>query len=264
MSDPGEAGASLGDGIERAAETILLRRPAAALTGAGISSESEIPTFREKGGLWDRFDPAEYASAAAFEQDPARVWRMLKELDGQCASAEPNEGHRALARLEELGVLAGIVTQNVDGLHQRGGSRTVHEFHGGRETLHCTGCGAPFRREEISLDTLPPRCGCGGALKPDVVLFGDPIPRAPFDAARELALRCGAILAVGTSAGVYPAAEIPVLARAAGAALIEVNPEPTPLTHLAELSLRGSASTILPAIVRRVEVGLARVDGDAT
>jgi NAD-dependent deacetylase len=247
--------------LDRAAGLLLLRRPAAALTGAGISSESGIPTFREEGGLWDRFDPAEYGTSAAFESDPAKVWRMLKELDGQCAAAEPNEGHRALARLEELGVLAGIVTQNVDGLHQRGGSRAVYEFHGGGSTLHCTGCGAPFRRAEVALDTLPPRCACGGAIKPDVVLFGDPIPHAAFEAARELALSCGVVLVVGTSAEVFPASEIPAVARAAGAAVVEVNPEVTRLTPFAELSLRGSASTILPAIVRRVERGLA-AEGD--
>ena len=253
MAGNGRTGPPSGRELDRAADLLLARRPAAALTGAGISAESGIPTFRGGGGLWDRYDIEEYGTADAFRRDPGKVWLLLRDLSRECAAAAPNEGHRALARLEAMGLLAGIVTQNVDGLHQRAGSRAVFEFHGSCATLHCTRCGRLFRREEIPLETLPPRCGCGAPVKPDVVLFGDPIPEEALQGASDLALRCGLLLVVGTSAEVFPAAAIPGMARQAGAAILELNPERTVLSPYVDLSLRGTAAEVLHRLLRRVE-----------
>lgn len=242
------------DRIERATEWLKESEFAIALTGAGISVESGIPAFRGSQGLWDKYDPAEYATIEAFMSDPFKVWKMLKELYETVRRAEPNAAHRALAELEAMGKLRAVITQNVDSLHQRAGSRNVIEFHGSGETLTCLSCGGKFRIEDIDLENIPPLCHCGGILKPDVVFFGEPIPPEALKIAFELAERCDLLLVVGTSAQVYPAASIPRIARDSGARVVEINLEPTPLTHeVSHLFIEGKAGEILPEIVQLVK-----------
>jgi NAD-dependent deacetylase len=225
-----------------------------ALTGAGISVESGIPAFRGAQGLWERYDPMEYASIDAFRDDPAKVWVMLKELDELVMSARPNPAHQALARLEQLGSLSSVVTQNIDGLHQAAGSRHVVEFHGSGRRLRCTGCGRQVGRGEIMMGEMPPRCGCGGVIKPDVVFFGEAIPERAAMTAFTLASACQVMLVVATSAVVAPASQLPIMAKRAGATVVEINLEPSLLTQeVSDYLLEGSASQILPQLVAAVE-----------
>jgi NAD-dependent deacetylase len=244
------------EALESAASLVAARRPLVALTGAGISVESGIPDFRSSGGLWVRFDTAEYDTIDAFRASPEKVWSMLHELDHTLERAKPNPAHEALARLEKEGVLSAIITQNIDNLHQDAGSTQVIEFHGNGRWLVCLDCELRFgqRDERLRLDAKGiPRCpGCGAILKPDVVLFGEPIPEHALARSYALASRCGVMLVAGTSATVMPAAAMPLLARRCGAALIEVNLERTELTPSVDLALRGSAGEILPALADAV------------
>lgn len=242
-------------GVDRAARLLAGSGHAIALTGAGISVDSDIPAFRGAQGLWDRYDPMEYAHIDAFRADPARVWGMLRELGDIIAASRPNPGHVALARLEEIGKLRAVITQNVDGLHQRAGSRRVIEFHGSGERLVCLAGHGPFGRADVPLDELPPACPrCGAVLKPDAVFFGESIPpRALRDARAELE-QADVVLVLGTSAEVSPASDIPVAARARGARVIEINLEPTHLTGgVADVTILASTSRALPALVEILE-----------
>ena len=227
---------------------------AVALTGAGISVESGIPDFRSAGGLWDRFDPMEYATIDAFRARPEKVWEMIFSLEDLLIRAAPNPAHVALATLEEAGLLRGVVTQNIDNLHQRAGSSRVVEFHGNGRRLRCLSCGALQDAGEAGgTPGEPPRCPCGEILKPDVVFFGEQIPHAALTGAAELLEGCRVMLVVGTSATVYPFASLPGAAASRGCTLVEVNLEPTPLTHSCDVTLHASASVSLAAVVERVE-----------
>jgi len=242
--------------LDLAVEALLDASYVLALTGAGISTESGIPAFRGSQGLWERYDPEEYAHISAFLENPKKVWGMLKELYGIMKGAQPNPAHKALALLEEHGLLKGVITQNVDGLHQRAGSKRVIEFHGNGETLICLSCGRVFHAEEV-LQDLPPTCPCGGLLKPQVVFFGEPIPPQALDEAFQEADRCDLMLVVGTSAQVYPAAQLPYKVAERGGRIVEINLEETPLTReLSTIFLKGSASQILPRLVKRVLTSL--------
>lgn len=225
-----------------------------ALTGAGISVDSGIPAFRGAQGLWERYDPMEYATIQAFRANPERVWRMLRELGDIMGHARPNAGHLALAELERLGCLHAIVTQNVDGLHQAAGSTSVYEFHGNGRRLVCPACGATRPAEIGAVDDFPPHCAdCGAVLKPDVVFYGEDIPHLALTLAYDAAERSDAMLVVGTSAEAYPAAHLPVFAKDAGATIIEVNPAPTDLTRtLTDIYIERGASEALPALVAAV------------
>ncbi len=239
--------------IERAAEIIAGSKCVIALTGAGISVESGIPAFRGSQGLWTKYDPMEYAHISSFMRDPEKVWRMLAELYEIVLSAKPNPAHYALKELEDLGKCTAVITQNVDALHQRAGSRKVIEFHGTGETLTCLDCGRSYKVDDVDLKKIPPRCTCGGVLKPDIVFFGEPIPPDALRESFELARRADVLLVVGTSAQVYPAASIPEEAKASGAKIIEVNLEPTPLTNtITDVFCQGKAGEVLPKIVERV------------
>jgi len=239
--------------IRTAARLISASTKTVALTGAGLSVESGIPPFKGTAGtlvgLWERYDPELYATIEAFDRDPGRVWVMLAELGGVIRRARPNAGHLALARLENEGRLAAVITQNVDGLHQEAGSSAVIEFHGNWRSMSCRRCGQRRDSRDVSLDRLPPRCGCGGPLKPDVTLYGEIIPSGVIDAACELARRCEVLLVVGTSGEVAPASSIPWTAREAGATIIEINTGRTALGASAvDLRLEGPAGLILPAL----------------
>jgi len=228
------------------AELIRANQPCIVLTGAGVSTESGIPDFRSAGGIWARFDPYEVASIDAFHRDPGRVWEFYALRLGVLAEAQPNEAHRALAALEEAGLVAAVVTQNVDGLHQAAGSREVIEVHGSIRGAVCLGCG---RREEDVGALLPlPRCtGCGAVLKPGVVMFGELLPAAAIERATALAQRASLLLVVGTSLEVWPVAGLPEETLAAGGRLAIVNRDSTPYDERAELVVHASAGETLAA-----------------
>jgi NAD-dependent deacetylase len=243
----------MSDLIERAAQALRGARKALALTGAGISAESGIPTFRDPGGLWDRYDPEEYATIDAFCRNPGKVWQMMRDFTA-LQTALPNPGHFALAQLEQMGLLHCIITQNVDNLHQAAGSRDVIEFHGNMRQVVCQNCRKVLPLEEISLATLPPYCGCGGVFKPAGVFFGEPIPPHALYRAHEESRDCDVMLVIGTSAVVYPAADMPRVAREAGAQVIEINPERTDLTEwVSDFIIQEKAGIAIPQIVAAIK-----------
>jgi NAD-dependent deacetylase len=240
------------DLIQQAAQAIRKARKTIALTGAGISAESGIPTFRDPGGLWDRYDPEEYATIEAFHRDPAKVWTMMKDFT-QLKTAQPNPGHFGLAQLEQMGYLGCIITQNVDNLHQAAGSRDVIEFHGNMRQVVCQRCHKVLPLDDISLETLPPYCNCGGVFKPAGVFFGEPIPSHALSRSQEEAQDCDLMLVIGTSAVVYPAAAMPRVAKEAGARVIEINPERTDLTGwVSDLIIQEKAGVAIPRIVAAI------------
>jgi NAD-dependent deacetylase len=239
--------------IERASDIIINSKMTLALTGAGISVESGIPDFRSAGGLWSKFDPAEYATITAFRADPEKVWNMLREMGEVVAQARPNKAHVGLGELEKLGLLHYIITQNIDNLHQAGGSKNVIEYHGNSSTLSCLWCGRNYRTEE-KRDELPPRCDCKKILKPDVVFFGEAIPQDALNRSFRLASSAQALMVIGTSAVVSPANTIPSIAKQNGAKIIEINKERTHLTDgMTDIFLEGSAGVIVSALVESVK-----------
>ena len=220
------------------------------LTGAGISAESGVPTFRGPGGLWRDFRPEDLATPEAFARDPRLVWEWYAWRRETLAPLRPNAGHEALVALEARTPEFLLATQNVDGLHAAAGSRRVVELHGTIWRLACTQC-SRVREDDrrVPLPEIPPRCECGALLRPGVVWFGESLPEAAMTQAFDAAGQAEVVLVVGTSSLVYPAAALPRIARAKGAFVIEVNPEETPLTPVASLSLRGTAAALVPALV---------------
>ena len=241
--------------IQRAAKDILHSKKTIAFTGAGISVESGIPDFRGAQGLWQKYDPEEFAHIHAFYSDPDRVWLMLKDMFSLIMKAKPNPAHTGLAELERIGYLSSVITQNVDGLHQAAGSRHVVEFHGTHRTLSCLKCSTSVDGTSLKMEDLPARCSrCSSLLKPDVVFFGEPIPWEAQVTSFNESKSCSTVLVIGTSAVVYPAASIPITAKERGAIVIEINMEPTPLTdQISDYLICGSAGEIIPAIVEEVK-----------
>ena len=240
--------------VRQAAELLKSARRGLALTGAGVSAESGIPTFRGPDGLWKQFDPVKVASIEYFMADPSAYWTVSKDRGRVALAARPNPGHHALAALEAAGHVAVVVTQNTDGLHQESGSRNVIEIHGSGRTVQCLDCGTREPRGDVQarLDVeMPPRCKvCGGSLlKPTVVLFGEPVPPAAVTKAFALAREADVVLVVGSSLLVYPAADIPLVALRSGARMIVINAEPTPFDELAEIVIHGRSGAVLPEIV---------------
>ncbi|MHB8610849.1 MAG: SIR2 family NAD-dependent protein deacylase [Candidatus Dormibacteraceae bacterium] len=236
-----------------AAELLRNARTGLALTGAGVSAESGIPTFRGEGGLWRQYDPVKVASIEYFRADPSAYWKVSKSRGGVALSARPNGGHRALASLEASGRLVAVATQNTDGLHQDAGSRNVIELHGSGRTVQCLDCGNREARSDVQARLaveMPPRCPrCGGVLlKPTVVLFGEPLPQPAIARAVALSREADVMLVVGSSLAVYPAADLPRIALRSGAHLIIINAEPTPLDEQAAVVLHGKSGEILPEI----------------
>lgn len=243
------------DDLQRAAGWLSDARSVAVLTGAGVSAESGLDTFRDpQEGLWAKYDPMELAHIDAFYRDPELVTRWYHWRFSRCIGCEPNPGHHALARIEkEVGGRGGaflLATQNVDGLHQRAGSRAVVELHGTILTWRCLDTGAEVAIEEIPFDTFPPRSAAGGLLRPNVVWFGEVLPQGALEAAAQAAAECDLFLTIGTSAAVYPAAGLIDVARDAGARTIEVNREPTGASARVDISLLGPSGTVLPALAR--------------
>ena len=222
------------------------RQPCVVLTGAGISTESGIPDFRSASGIWAQYDPMEYATIEAFRRDPAKVWEFYALRLGVLAQAEPNAGHRALAQLERNGLVQAVVTQNIDGLHQRAGSREVIEVHGSIRTAECLECGGT-----TPLDAPAPRCPrCGAIMKPGVVMFGELLPAGEMERAVALAQEAGLLLVVGSTLEVYPVAGLPQETLSAGGALAIVNRGPTPYDRVADLKIDGGAGETLSTLLR--------------
>jgi NAD-dependent deacetylase len=243
------------DAITRAADALARAERVAALTGAGISTESGIPDFRSAGGLWAIFDPGEYATLSCFLREPEKAWRMYRALAASLVGRRPNAGHVALARLEEAGRLQGIVTQNIDGLHQAAGSRHVMELHGEARNLQCLACGRlePARVAHLTPGPAPHCEDCGAFLKPNVVLFEEAV--RDLDRAGELVRECDLLLVIGTSTEVGPAGALPARVRAGGGSILEFNLEPTALTASglgrSGAFVAGRVGTTLPLVVDR-------------
>jgi NAD-dependent deacetylase len=242
--------------VDALAELIRSRQPCVVLTGAGVSTESGIPDFRSPTGIWARFDPLEYGSVDAFRRDPLKVWSFYKPRVAMLTGAEPNAAHLALAELERAGLVQAVVTQNIDLLHERAGSREVVEVHGSIRTATCPGCGERYPLERV-LELLAaadaPACpACGRLLKPDVVFFGELLPPDAIDRAYELARGAGLLLVVGSALEVYPVAALPEETLAAGGELAIVNRAPTGWDARASLTIEGSAGEVLPAVVERL------------
>jgi len=244
-----ESPAPVNDPIALAASLLAVADRIVVLTGAGISAESGLPTFRGSDGVWKSLRPEVLARVDGFTRDPATSWAWYQHRRRAYAGAQPNDGHRALAELARRRPGLTLVTQNVDRLHQRAGSTDVIELHGNAVENHCFRCGEPAGHVALETDDLVPCRVCGGWLRPSVVWFGEMLPVEALDRATQAARRCSVFMSVGTSAQVYPAAQLPVLAHHSGASVIEINPEPTPISHLARLVFRDPAGSVLPAIV---------------
>ncbi len=232
-------------------ERLSRARRVAVLTGAGISAESGIPTFRDAlTGLWANYDPQELATPEGFARNPKRVWEWYASRRASIAGVRPNPGHEALARLEQRFDTFTLVTQNIDSLHQRAGSRAVVELHGNITRVKCS------LEQRVVSDFAegesPPRCHCGAYLRPDVVWFGEMLPAEALARAEDAAEHCDVFLSIGTSAQVYPAAELPLRALSAGATVVEINPERTALTRHIQFALQGAAGTVLPLLLDKL------------
>jgi NAD-dependent deacetylase len=236
---------------------LLGGRPLAVLTGAGVSAESGLPTFRGPDGMWEGRRAVELTTPEAFAANPKEVWRFYEWRRAKLREARPNAGHVALARIEKAIPRMTLVTQNVDGLHTAAGSRNVLELHGTILDTRCTGCGTRAPGPEAPFPELPPRCACGGLLRPDVVWFGEMLPEGVFEAAAEAAAASAAFLVVGTSSVVAPASLLAGIASRGGAKVFEINPIPTPLASSADGCLRSSASAVLPLLADALERGAA-------
>jgi NAD-dependent protein deacetylase/lipoamidase len=242
-------------GAARLAELIAGAQPVVALTGAGISVPSGIPDFRSpQTGLWADVDPMEVAHIDAFRRDPQRFWSFYGQRFATLRDKRPNGAHHALVELERRGLLAGVVTQNIDGLHTAAGSRDLVEVHGSIATSSCLSCGSRFELDVVRgrLDAEPggvPRCDCGDALKPDVVLFGELLPERALTRAQALAATAGLLLCIGSSLEVYPVAELPEITLRAGGRIAVVTRSTTPYDADAELKLTGDVEEELEAVV---------------
>jgi len=239
--------------VRRAAE-ILGRGGVVALTGAGISVESGIAPFRGPGGLWSKYDPALF-EIGRFYENPGRTWALMREVFFRdIAGAAPNTAHLALAAMERAGLVDGVVTQNIDGLHQKAGSGTVVEFHGGLDRLCCLQCQRVFEADALALARDVPLCReCGGTLKPDVIFFGEAIPPEASGAALELAGQAACVLIIGTTGEVMPAAALPALAKRAGAVAIEINLSPSRHTdRVTDIFLQAKAGAAMAALLAQL------------
>jgi len=252
--------------IDAAAELLLKAHYVVGLTGAGISVESGIRHFRGPGGLWTEYGEPPMDGYQRFLADPKGEWGKLIKREGYLKAAyesfegaKPNPGHYALAKLEELGVLKFLITQNVDNFHRAAGNKNLAEIHGNFFLVRCIKCNSRYPQEEISLEKLPPSCPkCGGIIKIDTVMFGEPIPHDVISKCQEEVYKCDCMLSVGTSAFVYPAAGFPQIVKSRGGTLIEVDPYETALTYMCEVSLRGKSGEILPELVDCIRAKMGR------
>jgi NAD-dependent deacetylase len=251
----------LAQAIEEAARLIATARYVVALVGAGLSAESGVPTFRGPDGLWTKHGEPDLRDYERFAEDPKTWWEQrisrqakYSELVQALEQASPKAGHHALRDLEEAGYLQHIITQNIDNLHQEAGSLAITEIHGNRTKLRCIACNRRWNMDAFPIDELPPHCpDCGGIVKGDTVMFGEPIPRDALNQCIDQTRMCDCMLLVGTSAVVYPAAGFPVEVKTSGGKLIEVNPNETPLTEISDVVLRAPAGVSLPRVFQRLQ-----------
>lgn len=232
-------------------ERIRNAESACVLTGAGVSAESGVPTFRGAGGIWEKYDYRVLATPEGFRKDPHLVWEWYKLRQAEMKKAEPNPAHLTIAEMEDYYDAFSVLTQNIDGLHARAGSRNIVELHGNIWRMRC-----PRDGTSIDLDSpveeIPPLCQCGSILRPDVVWFGEQLPSAALESASAAASSSEVMFVVGTSAFVYPAAALPVITKDSGGVVVEVNLEPTPVSAYADASLFGRAGDILPVFWQRI------------
>ncbi|MBN2384074.1 NAD-dependent deacylase [bacterium] len=241
--------------VIEAAEKIVTAQRVASFTGAGISVESGIPPFRGKDGLWSKYDP-DLFEINHFRARPAETWNLLRDVFYvHFDKAEPNPAHKGLARLEQMGVLKTVITQNVDNLHQKAGNTDVIEFHGSSSRLICLDCNTRFDYNDILFDLLPPFCPtCRGILKPDFIFFGEGIPPEALQRAFLEANLADLFLVIGTTGEVYPAALVPVQAKQQGACIVEINPEPSSFTfQVTDIFLQGNAGPTMTALMEMIE-----------
>lgn len=242
----------MGD-MEKLQDIISKAKHLVAFTGAGISAESGIPTYRGNDGVWQKYDPSMYANINYFHKDPSYYWNFFKDVRYPgLQQAEPNNAHLTLAKLEENGILKAVITQNIDGLHELAGSNRVLELHGNTRRIICLSCQKQFSIHEaydLLQSQIPPLCPeCGGLLKPDVVLFGESLPMHVLEVAREESIKSDVFLSIGSSLVVQPAASLPAMAKERGSQLIIVNKESTPLDIQADIVFYSSASEVLSAL----------------
>ena len=241
---------------ERAAKIVSGAKRVIAFTGAGISVESGIPPFRGENGLWNKYDPATF-DISYFRQYPGPSWEVMRDIFYELfGKVKPNTAHYILAEMEEKKLINGVITQNVDSLHQDAGSRTIHEFHGALRKLICLGCGHTVKVEKVDLSILPPRCEkCRGVLKPNAVFFGESIPGHAHRAAFAEADKADVFIIIGTTGEVAPANMIPRLAREKGAKIIEINTEPSEYTDfVTHVFLQGKATAVLEQLIETINV----------
>lgn len=216
--------------MENAINLIKNARSGVVFTGAGVSVESGIPPFTGAGGLWNQYDP-KFIELDFFYSDPERSWEEMKKIFfTSMDEARPNKAHEVIAKLEARGGFIGVITQNIDGLHQKAGSQNVQEFHGAIHRMHCISCGRKYNTEDVNLEQTPPKCFCGGVLKPDFVFYGEGINPAVYAKSVEMAARADVMVVVGTAGQVMPACSLPLLAKQHGAKIIEVNTLPSAYT----------------------------------
>ncbi len=235
--------------IDASARAIRSARFLTAFTGAGISTESGVPPFRGPGGIWNRYDPR-MLELSWFLRNPDRTWPVIREIFyDHFGTAQPNPAHRTLAEWERAGLLRVLITQNIDDLHYRAGSRNVVEYHGNSRRLSCMKCGKRHEATAALLESLPPHCSCGGLLKPDFVFFGEEIPADAVERSLDAAARTDVMLVIGSTGEVYPAADVPRQAAAHGATIIEINPDPSSFTpEITDLFIPMKAGEALPLI----------------
>ncbi|HUI63245.1 MAG TPA: NAD-dependent deacylase [Bacteroidota bacterium] len=225
-----------------------------AFTGAGISAESGVPTFRGADGIWAKLRPEELASMDGFLKNPSLVWEWYAHRKRIISAIHPNAGHYALVEMEKQTPQFAVITQNIDNLHRRAGSKTVYELHGNIERNYCMKCGKTFADAFVLAVAGLPKCdSCGGMVRPDVVWFGEMLPEEEWESSVAAAEGADLFLSIGTSAVVYPAASLPLLARRADAYVVEINPEPTPITDKVDEFLDGPSGEVLPMLVRVME-----------
>lgn len=216
--------------MKEAIEIIKNARSGVVFTGAGVSVESGIPPFTGAGGLWNQYDP-KFIELDFFYADPKRSWEEMKKIFFTCMDeAQPNKAHQVIAQLEKRGGFQGVITQNIDGLHQKAGSQNVQEFHGTIQRMHCINCGKRYATSEVNLEEVPPHCACGGVLKPDFVFYGEGIPPGVYEKSQEMIWAADVVLIVGTAGQVMPACSLPIIAKQNGAKIVEINPRPSSYT----------------------------------
>lgn len=241
------------EALEKAAQALLQASHAVVFTGAGMSVESGVPQFRGNDGLWSRYDPIVF-DIEYFRTHPKASWEAILDIFWKTfTDVEPNAGHRALAGLEQRGIIKELITQNIDNLHHHAGSRQVWEYHGNSRNLTCLSCGARYPSDRALEPEIPPRCDCGGLLKPDFIFFGEQIPEEAARESDRAARQCDLMLVVGTTGEVYPAGFIPHIAAEGGAEIVEVNPEPSNYTgDITDIFIAETSATALPALAKRL------------